>query len=276
MTRRRSLAAGANSARVAVLGILLIAVAVGSDFVIGSFWSKHAFLTSILASLLIVVLSVALINELLEARNRRRWSLLAQSVLFALVQSARLTWTTMLEVLHLAEVQSGAIESLEQGAAVALDTETVSEAVTDLLADPARRQQLQLTLQRLSDHASAVISVRAGVMVGAAPYAKLLDRHVELQARLEWLNAVLAHREPPPDRSLSMVRLTRANVAIEHAVRFGEDWIHDMLVSITVLAVTLDDESRQLAFSVAGSWWTQPADAMGAAEQPTVNAGTGA
>jgi hypothetical protein len=225
--------------------------------------------TSLLASLLIVVISIALINELLEARNRRRWSLRAQSVLFALVQSARLTWTTMLEVLHLAEVHSSAIESLLEGAAVALDTETVSEAVSGLLADAERRLQLQQTLERLSDHASEVISVRAGVMVGAAPYAKLLDRHVELQARLEWVSAVLAHREPAPDRSLSMVRLTRANVAIEHADRFGEDWIHEMLVSITVLAVTLDDESRQLAFSIADSWWNAHAHAHAADHVPT-------
>ena len=37
-------------------------------------------------------------------------------------------------------------------------------------------------------------------MVGAAPYAELLDRHVELQGMLEWLSSVLAHNEPAPDR----------------------------------------------------------------------------
>jgi len=66
-------------------GVALIAAAIASDFVIGSFWAKHAMLTSVVASLLIVVISVAVINELIERRDRQRWSLLAQSALFALV-----------------------------------------------------------------------------------------------------------------------------------------------------------------------------------------------
>jgi hypothetical protein len=245
-------------ARIAVAGVALTAVAIGSDFIIGSFWASHAMLTSILASLLVVIISVAVINELIEARNRRRWNLLAQSVLFALVQSARWTWTTMLEVLQLAEVQSGAMESLLEGARVALDTRRVSAAATQLLADPHRLQRLQRTMERLSEHASEVIAHRAGVMVGAAPYAGLLDRHVELQGRLEWVSSVLAHREPAPDRTWSRQQLTLSSVATEQADSFDDQWMHDMIVSITVLAARLDHESRELAFSLASNdWWSE-------------------
>jgi len=240
---------------IALAGLVATALAVGSDFVIGSFWTHHAMLTSLLASLLVVVISVALINELLEARNRRRWSLLAQSVLFALVQSARWTWTTMIEVLELGELQGGAREFLLDAASVALDSARVSAAATELLGDAERRLRLQRTMERLSEHVSEVISARAGVMVGAAPYAGLLDRHVELQGRLEWVSSVLAHREPVPDRSWSRQALTLSSVATEHADSFDDKWLHDMIVSITVLAARLDYESRELAFSVAPTDW---------------------
>jgi hypothetical protein len=256
--RRRVRPSERHIAAIALFGTVLTGLAVGSDFVIGSFWSKHAMVTSLLASLLVVVISVAVINELLEARNRRRWNLLAQSVLFALVQSARWTWTTMLMVLRLTEVQSGAMESILEGARMALDAQRVSAATTELLADAERRQHLQRAMERLSQHASEVIAARAGVMVGAAPYASLLDRHVELQARLEWVSSVLAHRDPVPDRSWSRQQLTLSSVATEEADSVDEAWLQDMIVAITVLAARLDYESRELALSLASSdWWNE-------------------
>jgi hypothetical protein len=243
-------------AGIVAAGSAVIALAVVSDLFIRSFWSGHPMLTSLVANLVVVAISVAVINELVEARNRRRWNLLAQSVLFALVQSARWTWTTMLEVLDLGSVQSGALESILEGARIALDYKRVSAAATELLGDGERRQRLQRTMQRLSQHANEVIAARAGVMVGAAPYASLLDRHVELQARLEWVSSVLAHREPTPDRSWSMQALTLSSVATEEADSVDEGWLHDMIVAITVLAARLDYESREVALSLASNdWW---------------------
>jgi hypothetical protein len=247
-----------NVASIAVAGMALIALAIVSDLFIRRFWSSHPMLTSLVANLVVVAISVAVINELIEARNRRRWSLLAQSVLFALVQSARWTWTTMLEVLRLGDVQSGAMESILAGARVALDSARVSAAANELLADPERRQRLQRTVERLSQHANEVIAARASVMVGAAPYASLLDRHVELQGRLDWLSSVLAHREPAPDRSWSRQALTLSSVATEEADSIDEGWMHDMIVAITVLAARLDYESRELALSlVSNDWWNE-------------------
>jgi hypothetical protein len=253
-------AAGRAERRAAAVGaasVALLAAAVVSDFVVGSFWAKHAMLTSLLASLVVVVISVAVINEVIERRERRRWSLLAQGVLFALVQSARLTWTGMVEVLRLSEVHTGSLESLLESARIALDRRRVSEATRTLLADPERRQQLQRALEGLSDHTGEVIANWATVMVGAAPYAKVLERHVELQGRLEWLASVLEHREPVPDGGRSH-RMTRASIATEHADEFDDDWVHDMVVTITVLATQLDYDSRELAFSiVSADWWNE-------------------
>jgi hypothetical protein len=258
-------AEGRAERRAAVIGaasVALLAAAIVSDFVIGSFWAKHAMLTSLLASMLIVVISVAVVNELIERRERRRWSLLAQGVMFALVQSARLTWTSLVEVLRLTEVHTGSVESLLSAARVALDRGRVSEATRGLLADPERRQRLQRVLERLSDHTGEVIAKWATVLVGAAPYAALLDGHVELQGRLEWLTSVLGHREPADEGGRSP-RLTRASIATEHADEFDDDWIHDMVVSITARATQLDYNSRELAFElVAADWWNERTQAL--------------
>jgi hypothetical protein len=246
-----------RSVVVAAIAVALLGAAIASDFVIGSFWSRHAMVTSLAASLLVVVISVAVINELLERRERKRWQLLAQAVLFALTSSARLTWTTMVELLRLTEVHSGAVASLLEGAKVAVDQPRVSAAARELLADPERRPKLQLAVERLADRGGDVIAKWATMLVGAAPYASLLERHVELQARLEWLASVLAHREPAQEGGRGR-RLTTASVATERADEFDDDWIHDMIVVITTMSTRLDYDSRTLAFSLfSEQWWIQ-------------------
>ncbi len=240
---------------VCAIAALLIA-AIVSDFVDGSFWNKHTLTASVVASLLVVAVTVALLNEMIERRDRRRWSLVAQSALFALVQTARLTWTAMVEELQLAEVTSGTSESLAKGAEIARDRERLSAAARELLAEPDRRQGLQTRVKRLAEHGNEVISSWASVLVSAAPYADILDRHVELQGRLDWLSSVLAHNEPAPEQGHRSRKLTRASVASEQAEHFDDDWIHDMVVAITVHASQLDEESRDLAFSLASAeWW---------------------
>jgi hypothetical protein len=257
---------------IGALSIALLAAAIASDFVIGSFWVRHAMLTSLLASLLIVVISVAVVNELIERRERRRWSLLAQGVLFALVQSARLTWTTLLETLRLSEVHTGTVASLLESARIALDTERVSAATRELLADAERRPRLQRTVESLRDHASEVIANWASVLVGADPYADVLERHVELLGRLEWVTSVLDHRDPAPEGA-RRTQLTRASIATEHADEFDDDWIHDMVVSITALATRLDYDSRELALSlVSADWWNERTQALLTAPLPAAAA----
>jgi len=239
------------------IGAAVLVGVMASDFVIGSFWARHAMLTSLLASLLVVVITVAVVNDALERRDRRRWSLVAQSAMFALVRSARVTWTGMVELLRLSERQSISVGELERDAAIALDARAVTEAVNVLLASPERRLLLHSVVQRLSDHASDVIATWAGVMVGAGPYADVLDRHVELQGRLEWLSQVLAAEEPAPEQIRLEHRLERAGVARAYAEQFDDEWIRDMTVAITILGAQLDRDSSHLAFTLASvDWWT--------------------
>jgi hypothetical protein len=243
----------------AVVGFALILAAAISDFFTKAFWEHHALLTSLIANLLIVGVTVVVINAVFERRDRKRWNLLAQSVLFALIQSARATWTGMIEALQLGEVQSGAIDSLNAAAEVARDTQRVSEAARALLEDEERMARFQRMCVALSEHAAQVIAAWAPVMLGAGPYAEHLDRHVELAARLEWLSGVLVHNEPPPNLDRRDRVLTRSSVASEYADTLGsDDWLHDQILAVISLAVTLDYESRTYAYQLAPmSWWAE-------------------
>ena len=243
----------------AITGAVLVVVAGASDFLAGSFWERHALFASLVANLLVVAVTVAVVNEFLERRDRRRWSLLAQSVLFELVQGARTTWTGLLEVLRLAEVRGGSLEHLAQAAMIARDRERLSGATRTLLADPARRETLQRVSGVLRDHESSVIARWAPVMVSARPYAETLDRHVELAVRLGWLNSVLATNEPVEGMSFRDQKLARSSVGAEHADELGDDdWLHDQLIAVITLATELDYDSREQAFSIVSTeWWAE-------------------
>jgi hypothetical protein len=254
----------------ASLGMVLVIGAGVSDFLVASFWERHSLLTSLVANLLVVAVTVAVVNQWVEMRDRKRWSLLAQSVLFALIQTARATWTGLVEVLELGEVRSGAVEPLLEAAAIARDPERVSPAIRSLLADAERRTSLQRLAAALSEHAASVIADWAPVMVSARTYASVLDRHVELAGRLEWLNNVLAHNAPGPEQSLRERSLTRSSVATEHAEALGsDDWLEDQILALLALATELDYQSREQAFTIVpGSWWAQRTAGLAGRPEP--------
>jgi hypothetical protein len=241
------------------IGAALILAAVASDLLVGSFWTDHSLVTSLVANLLIVGITLAVINGVVERRDRRRWSLLAQNVLFSLIQSARATWTGLLELLEVGEVNSGTEESLRASVELTHDSERLAHAAGALVADRERRQRLQRLTRGLSEHASRVIADWAPVMVGARAYARVLDRHVELAGRLEWLGSVLAHNEPVAGQSGRERNLARSNVATERAEQLGsDDWVRDQVLALIKLALELDEESREHAFSIVPvSWWAE-------------------
>jgi hypothetical protein len=97
---RRSQAIDAHLRRtrlLAVVALLALTGAIASDVLAGSFWVRHAPLASLAASVIVVMLTVAVINEVLELRRQRRWTVLAQYVMLELVRNARLIWTGVLE-----------------------------------------------------------------------------------------------------------------------------------------------------------------------------------
>src|ERR1700674_5893421 len=101
----------------AILALLALVAGVVSDLEIGLFWADHTLLAGLVASVIVVMLSVAVINEILERRNRQRWSILAQYVLFELIRNARMVWLGVLDVAGLSSTQPDD-DSLERGAEV--------------------------------------------------------------------------------------------------------------------------------------------------------------
>src|SRR6266516_7672739 len=80
------------------LSVLVLSGAVAWDLANDGFWFRHSLLTSLVANLIVVGMTAAMLNEVLQRRQRQRWSVLAQYALFDLVRTARLVWTGLLEL----------------------------------------------------------------------------------------------------------------------------------------------------------------------------------
>ena len=74
---------------VAFLVVAAVIAGVVSDLSGRTVWERHALVSGLVSSVLVVMVSVAVVNEVLERRRRKRWSVLAQYVMFELVRNAR-------------------------------------------------------------------------------------------------------------------------------------------------------------------------------------------
>src|SRR5260370_28474676 len=72
------------------LSLLILFGAIAWDLADDGFWSHHTLFAGLFASLIVVAVTAAVLNEVLERRQRQRWSVLAQSALFEFVRTARL------------------------------------------------------------------------------------------------------------------------------------------------------------------------------------------
>ncbi len=237
------------------LAVLVLIAALASDRLARGFWTRNPLATNLVASLVVVVVSVAVVNEALERRQRQRWSVLAQYVLFELVRTARLTWTTLIELLRLMDAAEETEAALEAGAETLRDTPRVVAAMCGLLADPDRRQRLHRSIQRLMARSDEVLGRWAGVMLNSAPYAEVIDRHVELYSRLAWVGSLLEYFEPTDDDPTRR-RLSRSSPVIQLQGDFDDEWLSNNLVAIGQLAETLDQETLKLALRIVPlEWW---------------------
>src|ERR1700757_2139325 len=90
------------------LSVLVLCGAVVWDLVNDGFWLHHTLFTGLVASLIVVAVTAAVLNEVLERRQRERWSVLAQYALLDLVNTARFVWTSLVELAGL--VPDGELE----------------------------------------------------------------------------------------------------------------------------------------------------------------------
>jgi hypothetical protein len=241
---------------VAGLSLLVVVGAIAWDLANDGFWARHALFTSIVASSIVVLVTAAVLNEVLERRQRERWSVLAQYALFDLVRMARLVWSGLLELAGLVpdgELSDGALAA---GSDAVRDTPRLAAAMDEVLASAERREQVHRLIGDLLGQGQEVLGRWADVMVNSGTYAEIVDRHVELYSRLYWWGAVLDESDPLEEH-LSRPRLSRVSPATQATAGPVEDeWLRDNLVAIAQLAESLDRHSFEIALRIVPlDWW---------------------
>src|SRR5256885_11982158 len=116
------------------LSVLVLCGAIAWDLVDDEFWVRHTLFTGLVASLIVVAVTVAALNEALERRQRERWSVLAQYALFEFVRAARRVWSGLLELAVLAPDAELSDEALAAGSAAVGDTPLLAVAVGEMPA----------------------------------------------------------------------------------------------------------------------------------------------
>lgn len=238
------------------LSLLVLAGAIALDLANDRFWARHTLFTGLFASLIVVAVTVAVLNEVLERRQRERWSVLAQYALFDLVRAARLVWSGLLELAGLVpdgELDGGALAA---GSEVVRDTSRLAVAMDKMLGSEERREQLHRLISGLLGLGQEVLGRWADMMVNSGTYAENIDRHVDLYSRLHGWGSVLDESDPLEEH-LGRPKLSRVSPATQTAIGPIEDeWLRDNLVAIARLAESLDRSSFELAMRIVPlDWW---------------------
>jgi hypothetical protein len=239
----------------AALALLALAAAIASEQFAEHVWVRHPLLAGLASSAIVVMLSVAVLNEALEIRGRRRWRVVAQYVMLELVRDARMVWTAVVDLAGLMPADASELAPIEAAARVVRDTPRMTKAVHGLLADADRRRVLRDNVARLVVHNDEVLGRWAAVMLNADAYAEVVDRHVELAGSLAWLGSLLDQSQPGDGDELRWHR-ARSNAAVQIAGDMDDDGLAQRLVAITQLAERLDRGTLDLALKIVPvAWW---------------------
>jgi hypothetical protein len=251
------------------LSLLILLGAIAWDLADDGFWSRHTLFASLVASLIVVAVTAAVLNEVLERRQRQRWSVLAQYALFEFVREARLVWSGLLELAGLSPEGELGEAALAAGSQAIRNTPRLTAAMDEMLANAERREQLHRLIEALLTQSQELLGRWAGVMVNSGTYAEIVDRHVELYSRLYWWGSVLDESEPLEEH-LSRPRLSRVSPATQAVGPVEDEWLRDNLVAIAQLAESLDRGSFELALRIVPlDWWAaQLPDRPSTAENP--------
>jgi hypothetical protein len=247
----------------AALAVAGLVAGVLSDVIGVHFWDEHPLLAGLTANVIVVLLTAAVLNEVLQSRSRRRWRVLAQYVMFELAHNARLVWTGVLEVADLLPTDCSVSASLETGGRAVADTARLSQAIRQVLSDGERRRVLCQELTRCASVSDEVVGRWAAVMLNAAAYAQIIDLHVELASDLAWLKGLIAEPNPAVDFRR---RRARFNSAVRLEGDLDDQWLADRVVTITQLAEGLDRSTFAAALRVVPvGWWESR---LGTSEPP--------
>src|SRR3984957_11618670 len=113
----------------AALALLALAAAIASEQFAEHLWVHIPLLADLASRTIVVMLSVAVVNEVLEIRKRRRWRVLAQYVMLELVRDARMVWTAVMELAGLMPAEADPPAAIDAAARMVRDTPRLTEAV---------------------------------------------------------------------------------------------------------------------------------------------------
>jgi hypothetical protein len=240
----------------ALVALLALVAGIVSDRLDRHFWADNALFAGLASSIIIVGLSGAILNEVVERRKRQRWSVLAQYVMFELVRNARLIWTGVLELAGLMPADGESSDSIDDAAATVRDTARLTAAVADAIANEDRRRRLHEAIDGFVVHGDEMLGRWAGVMLSADAYAEIIDRHVELVSDVTWLGSLLDHNEASDDDDGARRQRSRASPAIQIEGQIDDGQLADRIVTIAQLAEQLDRTTLELALRIVPiEWW---------------------
>jgi hypothetical protein len=172
------------------LSLVALVVITISDFLLTDFWDRNAMATSIVADILVLVVGVAVLNEFVAYRSRRRWQLVADYALSELTSACRHTYVTLAEAIGIASRAQVTRDQLRELIVAAGGAGRIVELAAIRAADQATRPDLLATVAELTAGSRTALATWAPVLV-ETPYAAALNRYVEFQALLAGLDLVL-------------------------------------------------------------------------------------
>jgi hypothetical protein len=241
----------------ALIAVIALVAGIVSDEVGGHFWERHALVAGLVAGLIVVMLSVAVINEALERRRRQRWTVLAEYVMLQLARNARVIWTGVAELAGLMPSDARTAAVLDAGSRVVRDTPRLTDAVGEVVADPQRRRLLHEGFASFVTHSDEIVGRWAAVMLNTDTYAELIDRHVELASDVSWLDSLLDDSDAPAEHD-NRQRHSRNHPAVQIEGHIDGQPLVTRVVAITQLAEDLDRVTLQVALGlVPVEWWAE-------------------
>jgi hypothetical protein len=240
----------------ALFAVAALLVLISSDFYAGRFWRDHPLTTAILGALVVVLVSVTVIEVVLNRRSERRWRLLAQYALLELAETAHTAWGVLVSVVDHRDRGNDKIadpsrltqilDSPEHAPALKRNLEAV-------LTDPHKRDELRRSLEAILDTSRALISRWGVILTGSSSYSELFDSHVEMIGRIHGLWYFLAYGTRRGSRFRSP------------GGRHSDDWFIDNFLSMTRIAVRFEGETWAVALHVVPPvWWDLRTDELAA------------
>ena len=240
----------------ALAAVAALSVLISSDFYAGQFWLDHPVTTAIVASLIVVLVSITLIDVVLNRRSERRWRLLAQYALLELAEAAHGAWGVLVSVVHDGDPEDNGeadasritqvLDSPEQAPVLLRNLEAI-------LTDQRRRDELRKSLERTLDLSRELMSRWGVALTGSSSYSELFDRHVEMIGRIHGLWYFLAYGTRRGSRFRSPGGI------------HSDDWFIDNLLSMTRIAIRLERETWSIALHlVPPGWWDLRTDELAA------------